>query len=457
MIINVRNWGAVGQVSIDTDKPLILMCGPNSTGKTYVSYLLYTLFSKLVRSGDYMNASIPVDVMEQIRNGGMFTINEQLIRNILDQTAVSIKKDLIPTIFAISEDVRKTLFRYFKLEIGFSKGQFDRIIASKEERTWIYIGRLSIRFVKEANSPSINVIISQKEDDDPRQIPDLTPDNIPDFEKMLFSFLMSLTLGSTRDARMLTVERNSVYTFSKELGLSRFNDSFTMQRYPLAVTDSLIIANDLQQLQKSKGEYFDYASRLEENLLKGNIEIDQNGAVEFVPSTKAKTRHHLPIQMTSSIVKTMSSLILYLKHLARKNDLVIIDEPEMNLHPDNQILLTRIFAELVNKGLRIVISTHSDYVIREFNNMIMAKEIINRKISMDDGEELPYQKSQMLSIKDTEVLYFNISRSTGKVIGQSVPVTEFGFDIESIDETIRQQNSNTHLLANLLKYGEPKV
>ena len=67
--------------------------------------------------------------------------------------------------------------------------------------------------------------------------------------------------------------------------------------------------------------------------------------------------------MTSSIVKTMSSLILYLKHLARKNDLVIIDEPEMNLHPDNQILLTRIFAELVNKGLRIVISTHSDYFV----------------------------------------------------------------------------------------------
>jgi predicted ATP-dependent endonuclease of OLD family len=50
---------------------------------------------------------------------------------------------------------------------------------------------------------------------------------------------------------------------------------------------------------------------------------------------------------------------------------IIIDEPEMNLHPDNQILMARFLGRLVNEGFKIITSVHSDYILREINNLIM--------------------------------------------------------------------------------------
>lgn len=470
MILEIKNWGAVGQVSVNTDKPLIIMCGPNSTGKTYVSYLIYTMFSSLLRSLDYIlnyvGKSIPDRIRNEILSTGSFSFDEVDIEFVLAKIAESIKNEMITSIFAVSEEVRKKIFRYFNLKIRIEPKELEIIKEKKEVSTWIS-GQTWISIEKEANTTKVNVRISKPTQKDEAEAEEsVSLENIPYLEEMVAYFLLNLAFGNAGVSRMLTVERNSVYTFSKELALNRgfgkedpmqpksTTETRSLQRYPMAVTDSLKIANDLQQIQKSRGYYYEYASQLEENLLKGKIQINENGSVEFVPATKSKTRHPLPIQMTSSIVKTMSSLILYLKHLAHKNDLLIIDEPEMNLHPDNQILLTRIFAELVNRGLRIVVSTHSDYIIREFNNLVMAKEIEEKDIALEEGESIPYTKVQMLSLNEMEVLYFNISKSNGKVIGHKVPVTEFGFDIESIDETIRSQNNITHFLADILKYGE---
>ena len=33
--------------------------------------------------------------------------------------------------------------------------------------------------------------------------------------------------------------------------------------------------------------------------------------------------------------------------------------------------INKIIAKLINKGFRFIISTHSDYIIREFNNLVM--------------------------------------------------------------------------------------
>ncbi len=273
-------------------------------------------------------------------------------------------------------------------------------------------------------------------------------------------------------ARMLTVERNSIYTFNTELSLSR-NELIDRlldvnvkrsesnladmvnsgsQRYPLAIRDSLRIANDLDTIQKRKSPYFEFATKIESELLHGEISVNKTGSVEFVPKTSGKQVKRLPIHMTSSIVKTLSSLIIYLKHLAKKHDLVIIDEPEMNLHPDNQIVLARLFAKLVNKGIRLIISTHSDYIIREFNNVVMAHEMFSAKKTIADID-LSYDKSELLDRKKIDVLYFQFNKK-GKVEITNVPLDKYGFNIESIDNTINLQNEITQDLFDSLRYGE---
>jgi predicted ATPase len=58
MKISIQNLGAVRQAEIDLSKRLTVFCGPNNSGKTYVSYIIYALTKsglKYYRSDDVNN------------------------------------------------------------------------------------------------------------------------------------------------------------------------------------------------------------------------------------------------------------------------------------------------------------------------------------------------------------------------------------------------------------------
>ncbi len=51
MIITVKNLGVIKKAEFDTSKKLTVFCGPNSTGKTYLFYVIYALFSNANTNG----------------------------------------------------------------------------------------------------------------------------------------------------------------------------------------------------------------------------------------------------------------------------------------------------------------------------------------------------------------------------------------------------------------------
>jgi predicted ATPase len=78
------------------------------------------------------------------------------------------------------------------------------------------------------------------------------------------------------------------------------------------------------------------------------------------------------------MVKELSPLVLYLRHLARPGELLIIDEPEMNLHPAAQVKIIEFLAMLVNAGLHVLITTHSTYVVDHLVNLMDAQKHRNQ-------------------------------------------------------------------------------
>ena len=155
--------------------------------------------------------------------------------------------------------------------------------------------------------------------------------------------------------------------------------------------------------------------------------------------------------MTASIVKTLSSLVVYLKYIAKENDLIIIDEPEINLHPNNQIIIARILVRLANKGFRILVSTHSDYIIREFNNMVMLSQLKNKR---EVASKMNYLEEEFLEPKNLGVYVFKYKTKRSKKIEVCpVEVSDTGFSIPSIDDTIEIQNQHAEDLFYLLKYS----
>ena len=74
------------------------------------------------------------------------------------------------------------------------------------------------------------------------------------------------------------------------------------------------------------------------------------------------------------MTKELVPLVLYLRYLAEPDDLIVIDEPEMNLHPAAQVEIIEFLAMLVNAGLNVLITTHSPYIIDHISNLIVAKK-----------------------------------------------------------------------------------
>lgn len=273
----------------------------------------------------------------------------------------------------------------------------------------------------------------------------------------------SMALYPISHSTIFPVERNSIYTFSKELSIKRNILVDQMQdmskgidpldflfrrttRYPQPIRDGLEIAEDLSNLQKNESDFKSFGEEIENELLEGKVSVSNEGEVQFT-SSKAKSKK-LPIHLTASIVKTLSSLVFYLKYIAQKGDLIIIDEPELNLHPDNQIILTRIFARLINSGFRLLISTHSDYIIREINNLIMLSSKKDSIIKL--RENLGYKENENIPYSEVNAYYF--AYKTKNIVSvKPLSVTEEGFEVPSIDDTIDKLNNTSEELFYALK------
>lgn len=80
----------------------------------------------------------------------------------------------------------------------------------------------------------------------------------------------------------------------------------------------------------------------------------------------------------ASGVKSLGILDMLLKggH-AETNQLLILDEPEVNLHPKWQVLYCELICDLVYSGVDVIITTHSPYVIDALKHYAEKKRIEN--------------------------------------------------------------------------------
>ncbi len=454
MIAEISYLGAIRKAVVDLQKPLTLFCGPNSTGKTYLSYLLYAI----LENTDYVESKGLDKIVKYFSEHKEFIISKELVEGFIQDVATSMKSNL-GSIFGIGDTAVDKLFAQFELSLVLSEGDYERIIEFPC-RLISKNGEKEIGIVKDASSDKVIYQING-------EASGIERDSLVELRLMINHFFRLLCFRNSGGVRMLTVERNSIYTFKTELSLGR-NElidriqqksgrseldildivNSSSRRYPLAVRSSLRIANDLDNVQKFNSPYYNIAELIEKGILQGEVKITRTGDVEFISDKVGKTKH-LPIHLTSSIVKTMSSLVIYLKHIARKGDLLIIDEPEMNFHPNVQISLMRIFTILTKLNLRIIISTHSDYMIRELNNLIMAGTIYKKDAQLI--KKLGYEESMLLDKNDIAVKYFNYGKLKRLLDVIDVKVEDDGFAIESIDNTINDQNRITETLFDRLQ------
>lgn len=458
MKIQIKNLGNIESGELDVSKRLTVFCGPNNTGKTYVSYVIYSLLKSMYYFDD-----------EQVPNLYNVFVEDKVVFELKAKSLTAYRKNKLQSvrsslesIFGISDHDKLSLFKDLNIQYGMSDDEFFKAVVDYSlDFSFVWNG-LSFSVKKEKGT--YDVVINK-----PQGISTVENDTFFFSWQLATSIYDALVNYPFSKSCIFPVERNSIYTFNKELSIQRNELIEQMQalkdnkrigrdsvdrllgrstRYPLAIRDCLSVANDLNNLKKQKSEYADFAESLERDLLGGKISVTKEGEVEFVP----KKGQRLPIHLSASIVKTLSSLAFYLKHLAVRGDLIIIDEPEMNLHPDAQVVLTHIFGQMVNRGLNLLISTHSDYIIRELNNMITLGSIDDRQALLD---ELGYATNEVLDYSDVSVYLFKPKKANSRAVKiENVEVKEDGFSMETIDEVIYQLNINSDRINYKLRYHE---
>ena len=219
--------------------------------------------------------------------------------------------------------------------------------------------------------------------------------------------------GSKSSIFLMPAERNGLHLFFRELSTRRtallhhaskasidvgeLLRDVIRSRYATPIADYINWLNSMAETQRTTSEDFHvFAEKLKKGLAKGVYTVDKStGNIEFKPyqvKRDGRKTQKMGLHMTSSTVKSLFGLWFYLEYQACPGDVLMIDEPELNIHPENQRKIARLLAKLVNAGLKIVLSTHSDYIIREFNSLIM----LNREEAVGLRKKHRYEDDEIL-------------------------------------------------------------
>lgn len=128
--------------------------------------------------------------------------------------------------------------------------------------------------------------------------------------------------------------------------------------------------------QVQAGEMAAVAENFESAVLRGTVRTESTAAdyPEFFYRPRGWKRD-LPLTQASSMVSELAPVVLYVRHLVRPGDVLIVEEPEAHLHPAMQVEVIGRLAELVGAGVRVVITTHSEWVLEELANLVRRSQV----------------------------------------------------------------------------------
>ena len=149
--------------------------------------------------------------------------------------------------------------------------------------------------------------------------------------------------------------------------------------------------------RQAQDEDYDYlAQNLEQTLLRGAVRVEQSpiNYPSFVFRPDGWKRD-LPLMNASSMVSELAPVVLYLRHVVQPGDQLIIEEPESHLHPAMQVEFIRQLAAAVQSGVRILITTHSEWVLEELANLVRLSELPKEQRGGIDDADLGLSPDQV--------------------------------------------------------------
>ena len=121
----------------------------------------------------------------------------------------------------------------------------------------------------------------------------------------------------------------------------------------------------------------DFGTPIEQAILRGSVGVDKSESIGYPHFTYRPEgwKNSMPLMNASSMVSELAPVVLYLRHKVKPGNVLIVEEPESHLHPAMQVEFTRQLAALVHAGIRVIVTTHSLWVLEELANIVRRSEL----------------------------------------------------------------------------------
>ena len=442
--IRLKNLGILKYAEFSLGD-LTIICGENNTGKTYAAYALHGF-------------------LDSWRKHLRFPVNDDHVQNLLAN--IVIKIDLAEYVKMADRMLAKACQRY--------TDQLDTVFAAREGR--FHNSEFRVQTV------TLNDILDKEYEGtiEVHKLPAFHYFKKKESEELTVYRSMSMVYGEEVGALAIkeairsivgnvifsdslpnpfisSVERTGAAIFRRELDFAARNRPSERMgrmdqhypRYPLPVDANIDFVRELEYVARRQSfiakEHPEVLADFAD-IIGGEYTVTQDDQLYYTPKG---TKDKLTMVESSSTVRSLVDIGFYLRHVAQKGDLLMVDEPELNLHPANQRRIARLFARLVNLGVKVFITTHSDYIVKELNTLIMLNHDKPhlKRIAKENG----YCQSELIRSDQVKVYMTQEAlvpleegqkrRRRGLTLVEADVDPVLGIEAPSFDETINEMNS----------------
>lgn len=411
--IEVRDFGPIsgGKISF---KPLTLFIGPNNSGKSYIAMLVHSIYESFTppllflrglpyfigehffeerfdissflkefpdvkRQIDDLKAEkeleIPKQVIEKVTNVIFADIYEKRLSN-----------EVVRSYACLLRDLTRIGKKSFALKIDFNSYS-TCLIYQKDKLKIKKVPQLNIKIkIKAIESPRPSINIDENGEEILIKIGGLMKKRFMPNQLMaiIFDVCVSKILGIVAmPCYYLPAARSGILQGHKALAASIVKkapyvgiERLEIPKFSGVVSDFI---SSVLTLPDERGPFYQLAKTFEEELVKGEIVVRTLDEYRY-PEIKYKFQDtEIPLHRASSTVSELAPLFLYLKYSIERGSILIIEEPEAHLHPGNQRILAKALVALVRKGVNIIITTHSEYLLEQLNNFILLSKVDPQK------------------------------------------------------------------------------
>ena len=395
--ITVKNFGPIADATINLH-PLTIFVGPSNTGKTYFSTLIYALH------GIFNGFPQLPGISRQIDRFGFYTLfgpSNTEIRSMLKKLNTPGRefkfsdlpkeiRDMVQSEIKDSESLHSELKRCFDLNsitelIRLEDHQINEMLVSLEvsresQSLWNFNLETFKSELTAHGSVNKNTVLQLTEQ--------LSSKKKVDPDDLYFTFPFELSSYKGNRA-YLPAARSGIMQSHRVIASSLVERATRGGLTPLEVpTFSGIVADFMQQLILYK-EFEEpdegmkhLAEAIESDILAGQILMKPapSGYPEFLyrPSTMGE---EVRLTRVASMVSELAPVVLFLRGGIRPGDTLIIEEPEAHLHPGAQTEIALTLAGLIRAGVRVVVTTHSDWLLKEIANLIRIGDLKRKGVS----------------------------------------------------------------------------